>query len=75
MYTNFEVPEMLGGFPVFYSRREGGPYYRWVFDNLKQRWQAGRVLPSGTSSKAMVKTMWREIPVLLKTSIADHYQD
>jgi hypothetical protein len=75
IYTNIQVPETRGGFPVFYSRREGGPYYRWSYDDAARNWQAGRVLPATVSPRAFATTAWKEVPNLLKRSIADHYQD
>jgi len=75
IYTNIEVPEQRGGFPVFYSRRESGPYYRWSYDDARRKWQAGRVSPSAVSPKEFAAASWKTIPVLLKRYIADHYQD
>ncbi|HXT62972.1 MAG TPA: hypothetical protein VN696_08050 [Pyrinomonadaceae bacterium] len=75
IYTNIEVPEMRGGYPIFYSRCEGGPYYRWSFDDASSKWQAGRVLPSTVSPKALTVAAWKSIPARLKKSIGDHYQD
>ena len=57
------------------ARREGGPYYRWSYNDASRKWQAGRVLPSAVSPKAFAATAWKAIPGLLKRSIADHYQD
>jgi hypothetical protein len=75
IYTNIEAPEQRGGFPVFYSRREGGPYYRWSYDDASRKWQAGRVSPAGVSPKEFAAASWKTIPVLLKRCIADHYLD
>lgn len=75
VYTNIEVTETRGGYPVFYSRREGGPYYRWSYNDKSRKWQAGRVLSSTVSPKMLAAATWKTIPVLLKSCIAEHYQD
>jgi hypothetical protein len=75
MYTKIEVPEMRGGYPVFYSRREGGPYYRWSFDDASRQWQAGRILPADVLPRTLEPAAWKTIPALLKRNIADHYQE
>src|SRR2546430_13797196 len=33
---------------VFYSRREDGPYYRWVYDDTIRQWRVGRGEEKGT---------------------------
>src|SRR2546423_11155414 len=32
---------------VFYSRREDGPYYRWVYDDAIRQWRGGRGMQIG----------------------------
>src|SRR5213075_1459371 len=51
VYINGGAVETHGGCPVFYSRREDGPYYRWSYDDSLCEWQVGRVLRSGVSAK------------------------
>jgi hypothetical protein len=75
VYTNIEVTETHNGFPVFYSRREGGPYYRWSYNDKSRQWQVGRVSQSDLSPKALGSATWKTIPAPLKRSINDHYQD
>jgi hypothetical protein len=75
IYRNIEEPETRGGYPVFYSRREGGPYYRWSYDDASRKWQAGRVRPSSESPKGLASAAWKTVPVPLKRSIVEHYED
>lgn len=75
VYTSIETTEILGGYPVFYSRCEGGPYYRWSYNDNARKWQAGRILPSVISPKTLAAAPWKTIPAQLKRSISDHYQE
>src|SRR2546423_12519514 len=40
---------------VFYSRREDGPYYRWVYDDTIRQWRGGRGNKKAGSSQ---KPFW-----------------
>ena len=75
VYMNGQTAETKGGRPVFYSRREDGPYYRWSFDDGLGEWQVGRVSRSGISAKTLSAATWKKIPAGLQRSIVDHYQD
>ena len=57
---------------VFYSRREDGPYYRWVYDDVIRQWRVGRVMKS---AKTLSAAAWKTLPVTLQRSIVEHYQD
>jgi hypothetical protein len=75
VYINGASDETRGGSPVFYCRREDGPYYRWSYDDRESEWQVGRGLRSGVSRKMLSLTTWRAIPVGLQRSIVEHYED
>jgi len=75
VYTNSTPAEAHGGYPVFYSRREDGPYYRWSFDDGSRAWQVGRVVRWKISPKMLALATWNKIPSGLKRSMSDHYQD
>jgi hypothetical protein len=75
VYVNSATPEVQDGRPVFYSRREDGPYYRWYFAADVRQWHVGRVLNSGVSPKMLSSKPWRDVPVGLQKSIVEHYQD
>jgi hypothetical protein len=75
VYINGGTVETHGGCPVFYSRREDGPYYRWSYDDGLREWQVGRVLRSGVSARVLAPATWKKIPAGLQRCIAEHYQD
>ena len=74
LYTNLDAIETQGGYPVFYSRCQDGPYYRWSYDDNSREWQVCRVRTDVFSQKTLASTALKTIPAPLKTSIAEHYQ-
>jgi len=60
---------------VFYSRREGGPYYLWYYEDSIKHWRFARVHLQEIASKALCVTNWKVIPVELQKSMAEHYQE
>lgn len=75
VFTNSETVETRGGRPVFYSRREDGPYYRWSYSDGDEEWQVSRVLRAGISPRILSAATWKTIPAGLKKSIVDHYEE
>ena len=75
VYINGNTMETRGGCPVFYSRREDGPYYRWSYDDSLSEWQVGRVLTSGVSPKVLAPATWKTVPAGLQRSMVEHYED
>src|SRR5881296_138040 len=60
---------------VFYSRREGGPYYLWYYEDRIKDWRFARVHLKELASKALLVTNWKVIPIELQRSMAEHYQE
>ena len=75
VYINPQVKETCGGFGVFYSRRENGPYYRWAFEETVSLWRVSRVSPSDFSPKTLSNANWKGVPAALQKSMVEHYQD
>lgn len=75
VYIKADAVETSAGWPVFYCRREDGPYYRWSYDDSLSAWHVGRVLTSGVLPKALTATSWKGIPARLQRSIVEHYED
>ena len=61
--------------PVFYTRRAGGPYYRWRYEELLGRWLGSRMHSHDMPVTELVAAPWREVPTALKASIGEHYID
>jgi hypothetical protein len=60
---------------VFYSRRAGGPYYRWRYEDLRGQWLGSRMHASELPVTELVSTPWKEVPAALKASLDGHYVD
>jgi hypothetical protein len=75
VYVNPQVTETRGGFGVFYSRRENGPYYRWVYEEKVSRWRVARVQPSDFSSRTFSTANWKGVPASLQKRMVEHYED
>ena len=75
VYVNPQAGETRGGFGVFYSRRENGPYYRWVYEEKVSRWRVARVQPSDFSSRTFSTANWKGVPASLQKRMVEHYED
>jgi hypothetical protein len=58
---------------VFYTRRAGGPYYRWRYEELRREWLASRMHACELPLTELVSAPWKEIPAALKSSLEGHY--
>ena len=63
----------LGGGHIFYSQREGGPYYRWRYEELRGEWLCSRLHGADLTLTELVSAPLRDIPALLKTTLDQHY--
>ena len=62
-------------YAVFYTRRAGGPYYRWRYEELHGKWQGSRIRAVELPGMDIVSTPWKEVPTALKSSLGEHYVD
>ncbi len=60
---------------VFYTRREGGPYYRWLYEEHRGRWLGSRMHAYELPVTELVLAPWSDIPAALKSSLDGHYVD
>ena len=60
---------------VFYTRRAGGPYYRWRYEELRGQWLGARMRAVELPVMELVSTSWKEVPIALKSRIDEHYVD
>ena len=75
VYINQETAEKRGGYGVFYSRRDDGPFYRWCYEETVGQWRVSRVHSSEFSHRVLSTTNWKVVPVALQRSMGDHYQE
>jgi hypothetical protein len=60
---------------VFYTRRAGGPYYRWRYEELRGQWLGSRMRAFDLPAIELISTPWKEVPAALKSSLDEHYID
>ena len=65
----------LGGGHIFYSQREGGPYYRWRYEELRGEWLGSRMHAFDLPVSELVLAPWKDIPAALKSRLNGHYVD
>ena len=58
---------------IFYSQREGGPYYRWRYEDLRGEWLCSRMHAGDLIVTELVSAPRKEIPAALKTTLDLHY--
>lgn len=73
LYANTTGPDTLAEHGVFYSRRGGGPYYRWDYDEKIKRWHGSRVILDPPPKSLRVAA--NSVPVALRVELLGHYQD
>lgn len=61
------------GNKMFYSRRAGGPYYRWFYEETLGQWQCSRVHLSDVTLRALCVASWKAVPTTLQTKLGEHY--
>jgi len=72
VYVDLERPAWCA---VFYTRRAGGPYYRWRYEEPRGQWLGSRMHASELPVTELVSAPWKEIPAALKSSLNEHYVD
>jgi hypothetical protein len=75
VYINPVAAENHSGVGVFYSRREGGPYYRWQYKDGLGQWCCSRLRPEDFALHALCLARWKAVPVELQTSLIQHYME
>ena len=59
----------------FYSRRAGGPFYRWRFEEESGRWSFSRVRPTILTLRGFSAANWKIVPLALQARLDQHYLD
>ncbi len=75
IYTNPRTDGARGGDGVFYSRRAGGPYYRWDYEEKLEQWRAVRMSSTDFSPQELCMSRWKTVPAGLQMRLQDHYQE
>jgi len=70
VYVDLERPAWCA---VFYTRRAGGPYYRWRYEERRGEWLYSRMHAADLVVTELVSAPWKEIPAGLRTTLDLHY--
>jgi hypothetical protein len=73
VYTDLKRPDTRCA--VFYTRRAGGPYYRWRYEEFSGQWLGSRVQPGDLTVTELIAAPWKGIPGALKSILDQHYVD
>ena len=73
VYIRAVVSHPDGGMSAFYSRKGGGPFYQWSFDDTQSIWHCSRVNSSVLNSKAFYLASWKSLPQSLRVRLSEHY--
>ena len=75
IYINSGVVGTPGSEGVFYSRRAGGPYYRWYYETAVGQWRFIRMHSINFSPQGLCSWQWKQVPAALQGRLKDHYQE
>jgi hypothetical protein len=75
VYVDFKRPDPWWGGAIFYTRRAGGPFYRWRYEELVDRWLGSRMNVCDLTLSELVSAPWKRIPAALKKTLDEHYVD
>jgi hypothetical protein len=73
VYINPDEANTLDYDSVFYSCREGGPYYRWRYEQSNGQWIFSRVQPVEFTIKSLSPANWKDVPAALQARLNEHY--
>ena len=62
-----------GGDSAFYSRKGGGPFYQWLYDEHLKNWRGSRVSSFSLTPHAFYVASWKSLPSSLRTRLSEHY--
>ena len=57
----------------YYSRRAGGPFYRWRFEEESGQWSFSRVHPTILALRGFSAASWKAVPLALQARLDQHY--
>lgn len=75
VYSELKASAVPSANPSFYTRRAGGPYYRWRYETLSARWQWSRMNALELAETELVAARWTAVPAELRLTLIEHYQE
>lgn len=75
VYMDVEAVDIRNAGLIFYSRRAGGPYYRWRYETSRGQWLGSRMHALELAATELIVAPWKGVPTSLKSSLHEHYLD
>jgi len=73
VYINPAGADAFSRQQMFYSRRAGGPYYLWLYEETDGLWRCSRVQLPELTLRALCIANWKAVPRALQTRLGEHY--
>ena len=73
VYIRAVVAQAEGGISAFYSRKGGGPFSQWLYDDNLGVWRCSRMDSSPIAPKMFSLATWKSLPTSLRTRLSEHY--
>ena len=58
---------------AFYSRKGGGPFYQWQYDDKLAVWRCSRLNCSPLTPHEFCTATWKSLPLSLQARLSEHY--
>jgi hypothetical protein len=73
VYTPMVSENSQHAIAVFYSRRDGGPFYLWRYDQVLATWRPSRVHTADVTPQTFSAATWKSLPHSLRARLGEHY--
>lgn len=73
VYTPAETSSSQLAKAVFYSRRDGGPFYLWRYDSDLATWRPSRLHTADVIPQTFSAATWKSLPHSLRARLGEHY--
>ena len=73
VYIRAAVAHANGGVLAFYSRKGGGPFYQWLYDEHLKTWRGSGVSSFSLTPHVFDVASWKSLPSSLRTRLSEHY--
>ncbi|HEY6804087.1 MAG TPA: hypothetical protein VI306_10945 [Pyrinomonadaceae bacterium] len=73
VYIRAVMAQPEGEISAFYTRKGGGPFYQWQFDDKLGVWHCSRVNSSDLTSRSFNLARWKSLPDSLRVRLSEHY--
>ena len=73
VYTSALVAHSEAEISSFFTRKGGGPFYQWKFNDGLGVWHCARLNSSELTPKTFALAKWKSLPLSLRAKLNEHY--